>query len=64
MEKFLKAHGITDSVDIEITGGLCTGNCPDAPNVIVDGVSYRKVNPEKMKKILEDTLLNKDGSVK
>ncbi len=58
IEKFLKAHNITDDVDIEISGGLCTGNCPDAPNVIVDDVAYHKVTAESLTQILEKVLLN------
>ncbi len=57
LEKFLKAHNLNEKVELDVSGGLCTASCPDAPNVVVDGVVFHQVTPEKMTEILEKTLL-------
>lgn len=52
-EDFLAQRGLTDDIDIELSGGLCTGNCPDGPIVIVDGKVYKHVEKGVMLDILK-----------
>ncbi len=54
-EKFLQQHGLKDDVDVDLSGGLCTGNCADGPIVFVDDQLYTHVNREKMLEILNST---------
>ncbi len=61
IEKFLKAHQLTDEVEVSVSGGLCTASCPEAPNVVVDGITYHKVDTDKMTEILTKILLNRKG---
>lgn len=51
-EKFLRDHNLQDDVDIDLAGGLCTGNCADGPIVVVDGKIHRHVDPGVMTDIL------------
>lgn len=51
-EKFLADNGLTDEVDIDLAGGLCTGNCSDGPIVAVNGKIYRHVDPGVMLDLL------------
>lgn len=51
-EEFLAKRGLKDDVDIDLSGGLCTGNCADGPIVIVDGKVYRHVEGGVMTDIL------------
>ncbi len=63
LEKFLKTHQLTDEVEVKVSGGLCTSSCSDAPNVIVDGVAYHKVDTDQMTEILTKVLLGQEGQV-
>ena len=51
-EDFLKKHGISEDVDVELSGGLCTGNCTDGPIVIVNDKVYKHVKNGVMQDIL------------
>jgi NADH:ubiquinone oxidoreductase subunit E len=58
-EEFLEKHGLTDEVDIDLSGGLCTGNCPDGPIVIVDDKVYKHVEKGVMLDILKNCFPDK-----
>ena len=58
-EDFLAQRGLTDDIDIELSGGLCTGNCPDGPIVIVDGKVYKHVEKGVMLDILKSCFPDK-----
>ena len=49
----IKTRGLSDEIDIELSGGLCTNNCPDGPVVIVNDKIYKHVNSGVMGDILE-----------
>ena len=51
-EKFLKEHQLADEVELEISGGLCAGNCADGPNVIINDQLHSHVTPEEMLTLL------------
>lgn len=51
-EEFLEAHGLKDSVDVDLSGSLCTGNCAKGPVVVVDGHVYTQVDRGVMGDIL------------
>ena len=53
VEDFIAQRGLSDELDIELSGGLCTGNCPDGPVVIVNGKIYKHVNADVMQEIME-----------
>lgn len=53
VEDFIAQRGLSDEIDIELSGGLCTGNCPDGPVVIVNDKIYKHVNGGVMQDILE-----------
>ncbi len=57
-EKFLNDHGLKDDVDIELSGGLCVGQCAEGPNVIVDGKVYHHVDKGVMLDILNQLFPN------
>ena len=51
-EEFLAKRGLSDEVDIDLSGGLCTGNCAAGPLVIVNDKVYRHVERGVMQDIL------------
>ena len=51
-EDFLAKRGLSDEIDIDICGGLCTGNCADGPIVIVNDKIYKHVEGGAMLDIL------------
>ena len=51
-EDFLAKRGLADEVDVDLSGGLCTGNCPDGPIVIVNGKVYKHEESGVMQDIL------------
>ncbi len=51
-EQFLQERGLKDEVDIDLSGGLCFGQCAEGPNVIVDGKVYHHVDQGVMLDIL------------
>ena len=53
VEDFMTLHGLSDELDIELSGGLCTSNCPDGPVVIVNDKIYKHVNRDVMQEIME-----------
>ena len=53
VEDFIAQHGLADELDIELSGGLCTNNCPDGPIVIVNEKIYKHVNADVMQEIME-----------
>ena len=52
-EDFLAQNGLADEIDIDLSGGLCTGNCPDGPIVIVNDKVYKHVEKGVMLDILK-----------
>lgn len=60
-EKYLKARGCRDSVDLEIKGRLCSGCCADGPNVIINDEIYHQVTPERMVELLDQSFGEKSG---
>ncbi len=53
-EQFLKDRGLVDDVDIDLSGGLCLGQCAEGPNVVVDGKVYHHVDAGVMLDILNE----------
>ena len=53
VEDFIAQRGLEDELDIELSGGLCTNNCPDGPIVIVNDKIYKHVNADVMQDIME-----------
>ena len=53
VEDFISRRGLSDDIDIELSGGLCTNNCPDGPVVIVNDKVYKHVTSGVMQDILE-----------
>ena len=53
VEDFITQRGLSDELDIELSGGLCTDNCPDGPVVVVNEKIYKHVNADVMQEILE-----------
>ena len=53
VEDFISQRGLPDEIDIELSGGLCTNNCPDGPVVIVNDKVYKHVTGGVMLDILE-----------
>ena len=53
VEDFIAQRGLADELDIELSGGLCTNNCPDGPVVIVNDKIYKHVNADVMQEIME-----------
>lgn len=53
VEDFIAERGLSDELDIELSGGLCTNNCPDGPVVIVNEKIYKHVNADVMQEIIE-----------
>ena len=58
-ERFLAERGLRDEADVELGASLCTGNCADGPIVVVDGKTYKHVDPLVMRDILEATFPEK-----
>ena len=58
LEKELVKRNLKNKFEIKITG--CHGFCEMEPNLIIypDGIFYKKLKPEDIPKIVEDTLLN------
>ncbi len=56
VEAYLEENHYQDDVDVEVSGVLCQGRCAEGPNVIVDGVFHRKVEPGVMLDILKKAL--------
>ena len=52
-EDFLAQNGLADEIDIDLSGGLCTGNCQDGPIVIVNDKVYKHVEKGVMLDILK-----------
>lgn len=52
IENFLAERHLEDEVDIDLSGGLCTGNCADGPIVLVDDRVYKQVDPGAIRDIL------------
>ena len=50
IEKYIKENKLDATV--ELGGSRCEGKCADGPNILVDGVEYRKVDENKIKEIL------------
>lgn len=57
-EDFLAKYGLIDEVDVELSGGLCTGNCPDGPIVVVNDKVYKHVDSGVMLDILKQYFPN------
>ncbi|MDY5955401.1 MAG: (2Fe-2S) ferredoxin domain-containing protein [Kiritimatiellia bacterium] len=55
IEQFLKAHGLKDEVDLNMSGCLCTGRCQDGPIVEIDGTVYDHVSGGAINGLLEKT---------
>lgn len=52
VENFLSERHLEDEVDIDLSGGLCTGNCAEGPIVMIDDRVYKQVDPGAMHDIL------------
>ena len=50
IENYIMEHNL--NAKIELAGSRCDGNCAEGPNISIDGISYNKVNEEKIKEIL------------
>ncbi|MCJ7582715.1 MAG: SLBB domain-containing protein, partial [Candidatus Aminicenantes bacterium] len=58
LEKELLKKNLKNKIEVKITG--CHGFCEMEPNLIVypEGIFYKKLKPEDVPKIVEDTLIN------
>ena len=58
LKKELLKRNLKNKIEVKITG--CHGFCELEPNLIVypEGIFYKKLTPEDVPKIVEDTLLN------
>lgn len=56
LEKYLQEHDLHDGVDVEMSGGLCEGNCAAGPNVLFNGKLYEHVDAGVMLDLLEKNL--------
>ncbi|WP_337747847.1 (2Fe-2S) ferredoxin domain-containing protein [Victivallis vadensis] len=56
VEAYLAENSYRDEVEVELSGTLCQARCADGPNVIIDGVTYSKVDPGVMLDLLRKTL--------
>ena len=52
-QRFMKERGLTDEVDLDLSGSLCSENCSDGPVVVVDGRIYRHVDAGAMRDLLK-----------
>ncbi|MDD3155206.1 MAG: NAD(P)H-dependent oxidoreductase subunit E [Victivallaceae bacterium] len=52
IEHFIKERHLADSVELSISGGLCSGCCADGPNIIVNDRMYHNMTPDGMLEIL------------
>lgn len=52
IERFLAERHLEDEVDIDLSGGLCTGNCAEGPIVLIDGRVYKRVDPGALRDML------------
>lgn len=52
IENYIKENDL--DMKIEIAGSRCEGKCAEGPNISVNGVSYSKVDEEKLKEILDE----------
>lgn len=53
VEEFLERNGLKDDAEIDLSGGLCTGNCADGPVVVVNDKVYTHVDQGVMLDILK-----------
>lgn len=53
----IETHGLEDKV--ELAADLCLDNCIQAPNVVVDGVTYGGVTPDKAEAFFAEHILGR-----
>ena len=51
-ETFLNERGLSDEIDIDLSGCLCTGNCGEGPIVLVDDQPHQQVDAGAVRDIL------------
>ncbi len=52
IEDFLRENGLEASV--RLAGSCCTGKCAEGPNLIIDGVSYHRMEKEALIDLLNE----------
>ena len=52
IERYLQRHGKTAEIDLR--GSRCGGKCSEGPNLILNGVSYSHMEPEKLLELLKE----------
>jgi NADH:ubiquinone oxidoreductase subunit E len=55
LKSLIESHGLFDSVDL--AADLCLDNCIQAPNVVVDGITFGGVTPDKAEEFFTETIL-------
>lgn len=50
------------NADINLEGGRCYNKCASGPHIIVDGIYYTKITPEKIIKIIKEKYPDIDES--
>lgn len=57
-ENFLDEHGLSDQncLDLDVSGGLCMGNCMDGPIVVIDDVVYKHVDKNLLLDLLNSNI--------
>lgn len=56
IENYIKENKL--DATIELVGSRCEGKCAEGPNIIINGVEYKKVDEEQIKKILTEAAVN------
>ena len=53
----IEAHGLADKVDL--AADLCLANCIQAPNVVVNGITFGGISPDKAEQFFSETIMKK-----
>ena len=55
LENYIKENNL--DAEIELVGALCSENCSSGPNIYIDGVLYNEATQDKLKEVLQSTLV-------
>jgi len=56
IKKYLKKRGLEDT--FRFKGSHCFGECEHGPVVIIDGIRYTEVQPDKITELMENHFAN------
>jgi len=57
LKSLIDQHNLHD--EVSIAADLCLDNCLQAPNVVVDGVTYGGITPDKAEEIFVEHILSR-----